>query len=173
MARRAGKQVVLLVYPGENHSLNNKPNQLDYQRRIRQWFGHYLKGEPAPDWIAKGTSYLEQPSPRRKAAPLPRWGGRPRPRRTPGSGLARPGGRARSRGPPHGFIPIGGPQAHGALGMSYVFGSSILAGSSEPNLGPFSSHSSARNMRPLPAGPSSSFTLNSTFDPFTRPQTWW
>jgi dienelactone hydrolase len=60
VARRAGKQVVLLVYPGENHSLENKPNQLDYQRRIREWFGHYLKGEPAADWIVRGTPYLER-----------------------------------------------------------------------------------------------------------------
>jgi dipeptidyl aminopeptidase/acylaminoacyl peptidase len=60
VARRAGKQAVLLVYPGENHSLSNKANQLDYHRRIREWFGHYLKGEPAPEWITRGTSHLEK-----------------------------------------------------------------------------------------------------------------
>ncbi len=60
LARRAGKHLVLLVYPGENHSLRTKPNQLDYQRRIREWFGHYLKGEPAPDWIVKGVPHLER-----------------------------------------------------------------------------------------------------------------
>jgi dipeptidyl aminopeptidase/acylaminoacyl peptidase len=57
-ARRAGKDMVLLVYEGENHSLARKPNQLDYHRRINEWFAHYLKGEPAPDWITSGVSHL-------------------------------------------------------------------------------------------------------------------
>jgi dipeptidyl aminopeptidase/acylaminoacyl peptidase len=57
-ARRAGKDMVLLVYEGENHSLARRPNQLDYHRRIQQWFGHYLKGEPAPDWITQGVDHV-------------------------------------------------------------------------------------------------------------------
>jgi dipeptidyl aminopeptidase/acylaminoacyl peptidase len=59
-ARRANKDFVLLVYNGENHSNRQKPNQLDYHRRILEWFGHYLKGEPAPPWISEGVPYLEQ-----------------------------------------------------------------------------------------------------------------
>lgn len=59
-ARRANKDFVLLVYEGENHSNSKKPNQLDYHRRIIQWFGHYLKGDPAPQWISEGVPYLEQ-----------------------------------------------------------------------------------------------------------------
>ena len=59
-ARRAGKHMVLLVYEGENHGLAEDVNQRDYQSRILEWFGHYLKGEPAPDWITKGVPYLEQ-----------------------------------------------------------------------------------------------------------------
>ncbi|MDX1494780.1 MAG: prolyl oligopeptidase family serine peptidase, partial [Longimicrobiales bacterium] len=59
-ARRLGKQMVMLSYDGENHGLAREPNQLDYQRRIMQWFAHYLKGEPAPDWIESGLSYIEQ-----------------------------------------------------------------------------------------------------------------
>jgi dipeptidyl aminopeptidase/acylaminoacyl peptidase len=59
-ARRANKDFVLLVYNGENHGNRQKPNQLDYHRRIIQWFGHYLKGDPAPQWISEGVSYLEQ-----------------------------------------------------------------------------------------------------------------
>src|SRR5690606_25067674 len=57
-ARRAGKDMVLLVYDGENHSLSKKPNQLDYHRRIREWFGHYLKGEPAASWIKIGRAHV-------------------------------------------------------------------------------------------------------------------
>ena len=59
-ARRLGKDMVLLVYDGENHGLRREPNQKDYRNRIMQWFGHYLKGEPAPDWITEGLSYIEQ-----------------------------------------------------------------------------------------------------------------
>jgi dipeptidyl aminopeptidase/acylaminoacyl peptidase len=59
-ARRAGKNVVLLMYPGEGHGLQKKENQLDYERRILQWFGHYLKGDPAPAWIANGQTALER-----------------------------------------------------------------------------------------------------------------
>ena len=51
-ARRAGKQVIMLVYPGADHGLRKKEHQVDYHRRILQWFGHWLKGEPAPDWIS-------------------------------------------------------------------------------------------------------------------------
>lgn len=56
-ARRAGKQMVLLVYEGEDHGFRQKANQIDYHQRILEWFGHYLKGEPAPAWITKGVSF--------------------------------------------------------------------------------------------------------------------
>src|SRR5262249_28414408 len=45
-ARRAGKLLVMLVYPGEDHGARQKENQIDYHRRILQWFGHFLKGDP-------------------------------------------------------------------------------------------------------------------------------
>jgi dipeptidyl aminopeptidase/acylaminoacyl peptidase len=60
IARRAGKDVVLLVYAGEDHGLRKKQDQMDYQRRIFAWFGHYLKDEPAPPWMANGESYLDR-----------------------------------------------------------------------------------------------------------------
>ena len=59
-ARRLAKDMVLLVYDGENHGLAREPNQKDYRNRIMQWFAHYLKGEPAPEWITEGLSYIEQ-----------------------------------------------------------------------------------------------------------------
>jgi dipeptidyl aminopeptidase/acylaminoacyl peptidase len=59
LARRANKALVLLVYPGENHSLAKKSNQVDYHRRILEWFDHYLRGAPAPAWIAKGVQHLD------------------------------------------------------------------------------------------------------------------
>ena len=60
IARRAGKEVVLLNYAGEDHGLRKKPDEVDYQRRIFAWFGHYLKGEPAVPWITSGETYLDR-----------------------------------------------------------------------------------------------------------------
>jgi fermentation-respiration switch protein FrsA (DUF1100 family) len=59
IARRAKKEVVLVEYGGEDHGLRKKANQIDYQRRIFAWFGHYLKDEPAAPWISKGETYLD------------------------------------------------------------------------------------------------------------------
>jgi dipeptidyl aminopeptidase/acylaminoacyl peptidase len=60
-ARRVGRSdVIMLVYPGEDHGLRKKENQIDYHRRIIEWFGHYLKGEPAAKWIREGTTWLER-----------------------------------------------------------------------------------------------------------------
>ncbi len=59
-ARRAGKQFVLLVYANEGHGLRQDKNSADYQMRILKWFGHYLKGEPAPAWITQGVPYEQQ-----------------------------------------------------------------------------------------------------------------
>lgn len=59
-ARLAQKPMVMLVYPGENHGLAQKPNQVDYHYRILEWFDHYLKGQEAPAWILEGQSYLDR-----------------------------------------------------------------------------------------------------------------
>ncbi|NRA95793.1 MAG: prolyl oligopeptidase family serine peptidase, partial [Planctomycetes bacterium] len=67
-ARRAGKQMVLLVYEGERHGFRKKPNQVDYHRRILEWFGHYLKSEPAPKWITDGIPAKDQKKEGRRVA---------------------------------------------------------------------------------------------------------
>jgi dienelactone hydrolase len=59
IARRAKKNVVLIEYAGEDHGLRKKANQIDYQRRIFAWFGHYLKDETAAAWISNGESFLD------------------------------------------------------------------------------------------------------------------
>jgi dipeptidyl aminopeptidase/acylaminoacyl peptidase len=59
-ARRAKKDVVLLVYGGEDHGLRQKANQIDYHRRIMEWFGYYLKGDPAAPWIINGVTFLDK-----------------------------------------------------------------------------------------------------------------
>ena len=69
-ARRAGKKdFVMLVYPGEDHGLRKKENQVDYHRRILEWFGHYLKGDPAPEWITRGVTWQERKA--AVASPVP------------------------------------------------------------------------------------------------------
>jgi dipeptidyl aminopeptidase/acylaminoacyl peptidase len=67
-ARRAGKQMVLLVYEGEDHGFRQEANQVDYHRRILEWFGHYLKGEPAPGWITEGIPLDELEDEARRVA---------------------------------------------------------------------------------------------------------
>ncbi len=58
-ARRLGKEVILLSYPDEPHHLAREANQKDFQIRMRQYFDHYLKGEPAPAWITEGLPHLD------------------------------------------------------------------------------------------------------------------
>lgn len=59
-ARREKKPMVLLVYAKEGHGLAEPKNQTDYQKRILDWFGHYLKNEPAKRWIKENIPYDEQ-----------------------------------------------------------------------------------------------------------------
>ena len=60
--RRLGKEVYLFTYNGEPHGLRRRPNQKDYTVRLQQYFDHYLKGAPRPDWMDKGIPYLEKSS---------------------------------------------------------------------------------------------------------------
>jgi dipeptidyl aminopeptidase/acylaminoacyl peptidase len=57
--RRLGKPVILLEYPGENHGLARPANQQDYTVRMKEFFDHYLKGSPAPDWLVYGVPRLK------------------------------------------------------------------------------------------------------------------
>lgn len=55
------KPVILLSYPGAGHGLRKYENQLDFQRRTRQFLNHYLKGEPAADWMTNGQKFIDKP----------------------------------------------------------------------------------------------------------------
>ncbi len=59
-ARRWGKQVILLSYPGEPHHLARKENQKDFQVRMKAFFDHYLKGTPAPSWMTDGVPQVKK-----------------------------------------------------------------------------------------------------------------
>lgn len=60
LARRHGKEVILLSYPGEPHHLARKENQKDFQLRMKQYFDHYLKGVPAPSWMTDGVPHIRK-----------------------------------------------------------------------------------------------------------------
>jgi dipeptidyl aminopeptidase/acylaminoacyl peptidase len=58
--RRLGKEVYLFNYNGEPHGLRKRVNQKDYTMRLQQFFDHYLKGAPRPEWMEKGIPFLER-----------------------------------------------------------------------------------------------------------------
>jgi acetyl esterase/lipase len=72
IARRAGRPVTMLTYAGEDHGLRKKANQIDYQIRIAEWFGHYLQEQPAPAWIERGVTHLERERELRRRAAAPK-----------------------------------------------------------------------------------------------------
>jgi dipeptidyl aminopeptidase/acylaminoacyl peptidase len=58
--RRLGKEVYMFSYNGEKHGLRKRINQRDYTRRLQEFFDHFLKGAPAPEWMEKGIPYLQR-----------------------------------------------------------------------------------------------------------------
>jgi dipeptidyl aminopeptidase/acylaminoacyl peptidase len=49
--RRLGRTVWMLQYDGEGHSILDDKASVDYTLRMEQFFDHYLKDTPAPDWM--------------------------------------------------------------------------------------------------------------------------
>ena len=60
MARRLGKEVILLSYPEQGHHLSTKENRIDFQIRMMQYFDHYLKGTQKAKWMDDGVPFLEK-----------------------------------------------------------------------------------------------------------------
>jgi dipeptidyl aminopeptidase/acylaminoacyl peptidase len=58
--RRLGKEVYMFNYNGERHGLRKRINQKDYTRRMQEFFDHFLKGAPEPEWMKKGIPYLQR-----------------------------------------------------------------------------------------------------------------
>ncbi len=95
------KPVIFLSYEGESHGFVRYDNQYDVEVRMHQFYDHYLKGEPAADWIANGVPFLKKKTPTGAAAqPVQLMGG--------GAGLGTPmtggaggnGGGGAPAGPP-------------------------------------------------------------------------
>ncbi|HSR54326.1 MAG TPA: prolyl oligopeptidase family serine peptidase [Acidobacteriota bacterium] len=57
--RRLEKPSVFLQYRGEPHHLQKYANKLDYTLKMKEFFDHFLKGAPAPDWWTTGVEYTE------------------------------------------------------------------------------------------------------------------
>lgn len=52
--RRLQKPVWMLQYNGEAHNLKERRNRKDITVRLQQFFDHYLKGDPMPEWMKAG-----------------------------------------------------------------------------------------------------------------------
>ncbi len=52
--RRLQKPVWMLQYNGEAHNIRARKNRKDITIRLQQFFDHYLKGDPMPDWMKRG-----------------------------------------------------------------------------------------------------------------------
>jgi acetyl esterase/lipase len=78
------KPVIFLSYEGEAHGFTRYENNYDVMVRMHQFYDHYLKGEPAADWIVNGVPFLKKKTPTGAAAlPVTLMGG--------GGGVGTPG----------------------------------------------------------------------------------
>lgn len=59
--KRLNKPCWLLNYTGEPHWPTKTANKVDFQRRMFQFFNHFLKHEQAPKWMTEGVPAVEQP----------------------------------------------------------------------------------------------------------------
>ncbi len=53
--KRLNKPVWMINYNGEKHGLTQRKNRVDWTIRMSQYFDHYLKNQPAPEWLKKGV----------------------------------------------------------------------------------------------------------------------
>jgi len=58
--KRFGKEAYLLNYNNDGHNPRKRANQKDVDRRMQEFFGHHLKGEPMADWMKRGVPFLEK-----------------------------------------------------------------------------------------------------------------
>lgn len=58
--RRLGKEAYMFVYNGEEHGLRQRENQKHWTVHLAEYFDHYFKDAPLPDWMDKGVPYLDK-----------------------------------------------------------------------------------------------------------------
>ena len=54
---RVAAEVVRAGAADEPHHPQKYANKLDYAIKLKQFFDHHLKGEPAPAWMTEGVPY--------------------------------------------------------------------------------------------------------------------
>ncbi len=59
--KRLGKPCWMLNYPGEPHWPMKMANRIDFQKRMQQFFNHYLKKAEMPKWMSEGVPAVDQP----------------------------------------------------------------------------------------------------------------
>lgn len=75
LLRYLKKPVVFLSYRGEGHGLRKEPNRLDFQRRLKEFFDHYLKGDEPKKWMVEEIPpYIPDDESKDKGKrALPKW----------------------------------------------------------------------------------------------------
>ncbi|MBP5210330.1 MAG: S9 family peptidase, partial [Bacteroidales bacterium] len=58
--RRCGKVAWMLQYNDETHNLSQRRNAKDLSVRLSEFFDHYLKGAPMPDWMKYGIPAVDK-----------------------------------------------------------------------------------------------------------------
>ncbi|MDI6848957.1 MAG: prolyl oligopeptidase family serine peptidase [Candidatus Saccharicenans sp.] len=58
--RRLGKEAWMFNFNTEKHGLRQRENQKYWTIHLDEFFDHYLKGAPRPDWMKTGVPYLER-----------------------------------------------------------------------------------------------------------------
>jgi len=58
--RRLGKEAYLFSFDGEDHNLVGREQQKYWTVHLDEFFDHFLRGRPAPDWMTKGVDFLHR-----------------------------------------------------------------------------------------------------------------
>jgi len=58
--RRLSKPTWMVVYNGEDHNIMERKNRKDFSVRLSQFFNHFLKGAPMPQWMADGVPAVDK-----------------------------------------------------------------------------------------------------------------
>ncbi len=58
--RRLNKPVWLVNYNGDGHGVGKLANRMDWSKRLYQFFDHYLKDAPAPEWMVYGIPAIDK-----------------------------------------------------------------------------------------------------------------
>ena len=58
--RRHDKEAYLFNYNGQLHNLRRRADQKDFALRMQQFFDHFLKKSPKPEWMEKGIAFNDR-----------------------------------------------------------------------------------------------------------------